>query len=333
MKRLLLASILASACGQGVGPSDRTTSGSDLVTSNGEQLNGEQLNGEQLNGEQLNGTNANGAGMSVDVAFARFDGAALRNGVPLDSLWLQGAVFHGVADGDDFSGTDFQGARFRAVTLGGAPVNLRVAGIGRKAPPDDDVWTYLLEFQSASGSWSPLCRNASGTAVAAIPVSGRWNFGRGVPGGGDHIADPGAFTFACEGLGAIAKCVFPIGYKPWKTVGGVSLAHHHQACVRALRADYCGDGTPWTQNGRRIDLYDGIGVQQMSRPFWLFEAEWDQDGANCVSKERVFTLRNVIGTVSPCILSKVSLFCGNPSDFQRGSLLMDRFQFFGISLF
>ena len=51
------------------------------------------------------------------------------------------------------------------------------------------------------------------------------------------------------------------------------------------------------------------------------------------AKERVFSLRNVIGTVSPCILSKVSLSCGNAFDFQRGTLLMNRFQFFGISLF
>ena len=29
---------------------------------------------------------------------------------------------------------------------------------------------------------------------------------------------------------------------------------HHQACVRMVRADYCGDGRSWTVNGRRVNL-------------------------------------------------------------------------------
>ena len=154
-----------------------------------------------------------------------------------------------------------------------------------------------------------------------------------MPTGGDHVDDPSAFTFACKGLGAIAKCVFPIGYKPWETVNGVSLAPYHQACTRALRADYCGDGNSWTVNGRKIDLWDGIGVQQSSRPFWLFEAEWTDGSAACVTTQRVIDLRNVLGTVSRCILSRVSLTCGFQSHFQRGTLLMNRYQSPGISLF
>ena len=333
MKNLWLICAFACACGQGATLSDRAATGSDLVASNGEQLNGEQLNGEQLNGEQLNGTGANGPGMAFDIDHAFFAGASLDHGRTLDSAWLEGSVFHGLIGSREFSGEDFEKAQFRAVTIAGTPVRLRIIAIGQEAFPDDDVWTNQVQILNAQGNWVPLCRNANGAPVPAIALAGRWNYGRGVPGGGDHVDDAGAFTFACEGLGAIAKCAFPIGYKPWKTVRGISLARHHEACVRMLRADYCGDGTPWTQDGRKIDVWDAVGIQQMSRPLWLFEAEWDGDGANCVSKERVISLRNLLGTVSPCILSKVNLFCGNPFDFQRGTLLMDRFQSPGVGLF
>ena len=327
MKMLLAICAFSLACSPEIDTARGGAVSSDLVTTNGENLNGENLNGENLNGPF-----ANGPGMLVDVEYALFAGASIR-GRKLDSVWLEGSMFHGFADDSELSGFDFDNARFQAVLMDGTPVTLRIVDVNRESFSNNDVWDYLVQFRDSGGNWHPLCEDADDDPVYAIALGGRWNYGRGVPGGGAHIDDPGAFTFACKGLGAIAKCAFPIGYKPWDTVNGVSLAPYHQACVRALRADYCGDGTPWTQNGRRIDLYDALGIQDPSRPFWLFEAEWDQDGASCVSKERVIALRNVIGTVSPCILSKVSLSCGRSSDFQQGTLLMNRFQFFGISLF
>src|SRR5256885_8994027 len=306
MKKLLLVCLVAAACGGQVpngsdDAADRESGSPQLVVANGEQLNGEQLNGEQLNGEQLNG-----AGMGVNIAFTSFQGTVLEDGTALDSASLQGTVFHGAGSGREFAADDFRQARFHAVAFDGAPVELRIGNIAQQAAPDDDVWTYRVEFQTANGIWSPLCHDAGGAAVPAIPLAGRWNYGRGVAGGGAHIDDPTAFTFACQGLGAIAKCAFPIGYKPWKSVHGVSLAPYHQACVRMLRADYCGDGTPWTQNGRKIDVYDGLGIERPSQPHWLFEPEWGEGGAVCLSKEGGISLRAVLGTGSSCVLSRLS---------------------------
>jgi len=328
MKMPLLIWLLAAACGgQEIDAADRQTVSPDLVVANGEQLNGEQLNGEQLNGEQLNG-----AGMGVNVAFTSLQGTVLEGGTLLDSTSLAGTVFHGSGRGHQFAGADFRLARFQAVAFDGTPVVLRIANIAQEAVPDDDVWTYQIEFQSANGVWSPLCHDAAGAAVPAIPLAGRWNYGRGIAGGGAHIDDPSAFTFACKGLGAIAKCAFPVGYKPWKAVHGVSLAPYHQACVRMIRADYCGDGTPWTQNGRRIDIYDGLGIEQPTRALSFFEAEWGERGAVCLSRERVITLRAILGTVSSCVLSKLSLTCGNKAHFQTGTRVMDRFALPGLGL-
>ena len=81
------------------------------------------------------------------------------------------------------------------------------------------------------------------------------------------------------------------GYKPWKTASnGLSLAPYHQACVRMVRADYCGDhGT--TRNGMLIDYYDRLGIalpaRQDEAAGLTFEAAWNSAGAVCVAHTRV----------------------------------------------
>ena len=73
-----------------------------------------------------------------------------------------------------------------------------------------------------------------------------------------------------------------LGYKPWKTVGGVSLRDHHQTCTRVLRADYCGNGVSHTQDGTLINIWDTLPapgpIQQravLPPPGMRFEAGWD----------------------------------------------------------
>ena len=33
----------------------------------------------------------------------------------------------------------------------------------------------------------------------------------------------------------------------------------YNACIRLLRADYCGDGRPFTRDGTLVDIYDHLG--------------------------------------------------------------------------
>ena len=58
---------------------------------------------------------------------------------------------------------------------------------------------------------------------------------------------------------SVGKCV-RIGYKPWREVRGESLWDYHQTCVRAVRADYGGDGTGYTRNGTLVDISDRLGI-------------------------------------------------------------------------
>jgi hypothetical protein len=91
-------------------------------------------------------------------------------------------------------------------------------------------------------------------------------------------------------MGAIAKCI-DAGYKPWKSVNGTSLANHHQACTRMLRADYCGTGASYTTDGMALNVLDSLGIQRDTRGStpqydWTFDAEWDADGARCIDDYR-----------------------------------------------
>jgi hypothetical protein len=268
-----------------------------IVSSNGVALNGVALNGVALNGVALNG-----------VAL---------NGVALNDSALTGTT----SGGETYSGAGFIGAVFQGLLAGGGATPLFIDD----ARTTGGIWYYRASFDDPkSGARVPLCGlDAAGVAVEAIGLEGRWDYREGVPGGGAHIDDPGAFTFACRNA-ALGKCV-EFGYKPWASVGGVSLADHHQACTRMLRADYCGDGTSYTVDGTPINLYDGLGIQSDAVD-WPFEAEWLPSGARAISKKNQtrFKLAKK-GKPPPCFKEKLSCDAGDLENFSTGTLLMSEF--------
>ncbi|WP_253910510.1 ADYC domain-containing protein, partial [Pyxidicoccus fallax] len=274
-------------------------------------------NGRNLNGRNLNGRNLNGTELGQPLVSVNFAGVQTATSVdePLVSVWLQGSVLHGFDGSRTVSGQDFVGARFVGNLGDGTQVALRVDGIQPGQDADADVWSYRVSyFDMTAGAWKPACAADDGSALGAIPVAGRWNYAQGVAGGGSHLDDSTVFTFACEGA-AIAKCV-RFGYRPWATTAdGRGLAEYHQACTRMVRADFCGDGTSYTQDGNWVNLYDGVGVQEDSET-WLTEAEWDANGARC------FTSSTRASAPVSCPGREVLTDCGQRSHFKTGTLLM-----------
>lgn len=66
----------------------------------------------------------------------------------------------------------------------------------------------------------------------------------------------------------------------------------HQACIRAVRADYCGDGIGNTENGTLIDLFDRYGIfpedpAADKEKKLVFEAAFSPEGAICVARTRI----------------------------------------------
>ena len=274
-------------------------------------------NGRNLNGRNLNGRNLNGTALGQTLVSVNLSGVYAADSVddPMSSVWLQGSAFHGYNAGREVSGTDFLGARFTGNLGDGATVQLRVDAIQPATGASADIWSYRVSFlDTVDGTWKPACPAADGSALDAIPVNGTWNYQEGVAGGGDRFDDPTRFTFACEGA-AIAKCI-QFGYRPWATTAdGRSLADHHQACTRMVRADFCGDGTSHTQDGNWVNLYDALGVQQDTEA-WQLEAEWNADGALCSSEA------TRAGQAVSCPNKPQLTGCGQTGHFRTGTLLM-----------
>jgi hypothetical protein len=262
---------------------------------NGEKLNGWQLNGEKLNGWQLNGWQL--------------------NGWQLNGVSLTGTLFTATATGKGKphkrSGLDLIGSEI-TLSHGGTAYKLRVDDIYLDpAQSSGDVYFYAISvYDPVTNTWSSLCEDGQGQPTEAIPLKYAWD-----PDTGDRLDKPHALTLACRGA-VLAKCV-EWGYRPWATrkrcngqsCATESLRDAHQACTRMARADYCGDGTPYTVNGTPIDIYDRYSppIQQaatLGASEWKPEAEWGPDGALCVGDDLRLKLLDDIGMdyeYPPCL--------------------------------
>lgn len=148
-----------------------------------------------------------------------------------------------------------------------------------------DVWLHRVEYAPASApdQWLDVCGEGDPDATMGLFVDGYWS--------DDGVWHAGGWTYACPS-GVIAKCVRSWGYKPWKTLpsptcGEVSLQPLHQACTRAARADYCGDGSSHTRDGTLVDMFDACGLNvREDAPGFHEESAFDEGGALSVSIPR-----------------------------------------------
>ncbi len=305
--RPLLPSLLAllAACGPAL-PTDLPPVSFARDTNALVDENGRTLNGRTLNGRTLNGTDLSGVILGVS-----YSGVTLSNGQTLDNLQVQASHLVGTKGAQTFRDGEFLMAEFKG-SMESGQVRLRVEGVSAAPAPNTDLTTFNVTYLGTDGVWRPACTDSYGVATSALALSGRWDYRSGVPGGGSRIEDPSSFTFACMGA-AIAKCV-TWGYRPWATFNGVSLAPYHQACTRMVRADFCGDGSSYTSNGRHIDLYDNLGVQQDTET-WSFESVWGPSGASC------FRQANRSGGTVSCYSASYEQSCSASTPFANGGLL------------
>jgi hypothetical protein len=190
----------------------------------------------------------------------------------------------------------FQTAGGLGIGSGASPVGQTVSVDGARlridaaaADPDDpigEIVFYRFRRLDANGAAAPYC---PGDAFG-FPMAGRWT-----PDGA-HVRAPGQISVVCLGS-AEARCV-GLGYRPWRlAANGSDLWTYHQACVRALRADYCGTGQTHAGAGDALALYDRLGIQPLRAANGMsFEAAWGADGAACVNHIRAparMTLRDL----------------------------------------
>jgi ADYC domain len=217
----------------------------------------------------------------------------------IEAVEVEGTTFRvTLTSGRVLQGPELAGATIFVSFLDAAqPRRIRLATI-IPDPMDRQGEVLLYDMQlldPTTGAATPLCEHDVDGKHWAFPLSGQWD------GEGRRVSEKG-FTLTCA-ADAQGKCV-RFGYKPWETAnGGVSLAEFHQACVRMVRADYCGnEGT--TRNGMLIDLYDRLGIQRRAKTAGhdglRFEAAWNTQGAVCVAHTRVPRNITIAGLAQTC---------------------------------
>ena len=213
-----------------------------------------------------------------------------------------------LSDGRELTGTALAGAVLTIADVQGAELQVRIDGAERDPEdPAEQRWLYSLSaYDPSSESWHTYCHPGPEGRRLAFPVSGTTND----QGGFELSADQ--LTFTCTS-GALAKCI-RWGYEPWATSDdGQSLLDPFRACMRMVRADYCGDGLPHTRDGTLINVYDRVGVQASEpSPELTFEAAWAPDGAVCVRKTRigeVWTLDQLTATCPERFAGRVGPAC------------------------
>jgi ADYC domain-containing protein len=219
-------------------------------------------------------------------------------------------------DGSVKQGMELAGAVL-TFNIDGKPVRVRIASI----TPDANRKGVLLHDFRIEGMDTPLCSPDPDGKRLGFPLAGRSD-----PDGRFLETDPGVFELVCTS-GAQGKCV-RFGYHPWETTAdGTPMREHYNACVRMVRADYCGDGRSWTRDGTIIDMWDDLGIQKpdtFSDPGFSFEAGWKADGAVCVARTRIPENITLDGLKAICPNLATLPTCNEASARAAGALLFNR---------
>jgi len=169
--------------------------------------------------------------------------------------------------------------------------------------------SYAAVTSTTSGiTWAPLCGvDSDNVPVRAVAVAGVWGTS------GTYAASSLNFTFACRAK-TIAKCV-ELGYTTFE-----GYADQLAACVRLLRADYCGTGVSNTVDGTLVNLYDNVGVQ-LDTEAWSPEAEWTPAGARCINTNSNARYQLTGAAAPACAKNEMTASCG--TSFAKGAVLID----------
>ncbi len=182
-----------------------------------------------------------------------------------------------LADGRVLRSPDLVGAALIVATESG-PRKVRLTAVERDPKArTGDVWLHTMLVEHPDGTSESLCGADPDGRQQGFPLASRL-----APAGSTETTPQTQFDIVCTG-GARGKCV-RFGYRPWEP----AEADLYNACIRMVRADYCGDGEGTTRDGMRIDMYDDQRIQEPDNlPDQAFEAGWTPRGAVCVHHVRV----------------------------------------------
>ncbi|MCB9567726.1 MAG: hypothetical protein H6710_11035 [Myxococcales bacterium] len=147
-----------------------------------------------------------------------------------------------------------------------------------KLDPDRLVYTFTYDIGSG-----PLATCAEDSAAGARAVL----YGDLTVNtlSGDITSRPNTIYFGCIS-GAVGKAALH-GYAPDSPSEPSVSLDMFETAVRAVRADYCGDGTSYTNVGNRLTYKDREGINTHTEASYTTEALWNEGGgARCVNRRR-----------------------------------------------
>lgn len=285
---------------------------------NGMELNGTMLNGKMFNGKMFNGTALNALLDAINGALTTL---VHINGTPLSNIQIvNGSLLSAYDTGSSTTKLGAQLANtvykvnFDPLSTGGDQLTFKILNVAQSSL-QSDVYFNTVHQLNADDEFETLCRDGAGNPTEAIALPGTWDGETAV-----RQSSTGKFTWACRGA-SLAKAV-EWGYRPWVSA---AMNDAHQAAMRMIRADYCGDGVTHTTNGNPIDVSDKWGIQ-MPDTSWAIEAKWGPNGAVCLNTPRKLQWpRSSIwcaASLPYCTSNGLSNGTPNTSPSQYGGLLM-----------
>jgi ADYC domain-containing protein len=218
-----------------------------------------------------------------------------------------------LSDGSIKQGSELAGAVL-VFDIAGQRLRIRIAAI---TPDPIDKTGNIRNAETDA----PLCSPDPDGKQLGFPLAGR-----SAADGRFIEAEPTTFELICTS-GAQGKCV-RFGYRPWeKAPDGRPMRAHYNACVRMLRADYCGDGRSWTRDGTLIDMSDDLGIQKsdtLKDPSFSFEAGWSPEGAVCTARTRIPENLTLERLKTYCPRLAVMPSCDEATARAAGALLFNR---------
>jgi hypothetical protein len=223
-----------------------------------------------------------------------------------------------LSDGTIRQGAELAGAVL-VFNINGVPLRVRIAAV--TPDPKDKTGSVLLHDFRVEPTGRPLCGPDPDGKRLGFPLAGR-------TGADGRLIEtkPDLFDLVCTS-GVQGKCV-RFGYHPWRTTADARpLRAYFDACTRLMRADYCGDGRPWTRTGTSVDVWDDLGMQKSETgddARYSFEAGWSPAGAVCVARTRIPENITLDKLKEYCPRLAVAAKCDAASARAGGALLFNR---------